>query len=324
MKRRNPKSRLILTSLLLAVCNGFGFSSFQNVACHESGNSYIDVVSQNDGFIAITNKGRIDWISDNGEVIKTKSLSGEEFREALITNQQLIIVGTQGSMFYQKKDEAFQLIESDITQTINCLAQFKNQIIAGYNSGDLRIVNPGKPHEINHLGLKGNIVSLSSNAFNCYGVTDQGEIFHTNDGLNWAIFDFNKVYDGYYKACSFGKVLVTPKQIAIIGKYNDGLPVLFFSSAGNVWSERPLTYTDEQGFNAQLGDIPSDIYYDSLKDRFILLCSNGIIMTIPSCSHCNKLYKITDNNLSGISGNEHALIIVGDDDYFKIINTDFL
>jgi hypothetical protein len=102
------------------------------------------------------------------------------------------------------------------------------------------------------------------------------------------------------------------------------LPVLIFSSAGNVWSERPLTFNDEQGFNAQLSEIPNDIYYDSLNDQFILLCTNGMIMTIPSCSHCNKLYKVTDKNLRGISGNEHALILVGDDNFIMTINADNL
>lgn len=324
MKMRNPKSILILTSVLLAVCCGFGFSSFPEPNFGEIPGSYFDVVSQSDGFIAITNDGRIDWISDNGTVINTKSLKGEEFQTALIDNQQLIIAGAQGSIFYFQKGAGFQKIESGTTQTINCLAEFKNQIIAGYDGGELRILNPGETHKITRLGLKGNIVSLSSNALNCYGVTDQGEIIHTSNGLNWTIFDFNKVYDGYYKACSFEKVLVTPKQIAVIGKNVDGLPVLLFSSAGNVWSERPLTYTDEQGFYAQLSELPNDIYYDSSKDQFVLLCSNGNIMTIPSCSHCNKLYKITDKNLRGISGNEHALILVGDDNFIKIINADTL
>jgi hypothetical protein len=310
--------------LLLAVCGGFGFSLFPDANFEKTPGSYSDVVSQKDGFIAITNDGRIDWISDNGTVTQTKSLKGEEFQTALLNDEQLIVAGVQGAMYYFQKDSAFQKIESGSTQTINCLVQFKNQIIVGYDDGELRIGNPGELFKSIQLDLKGNIVSISSNTLNCYGVTDKGEIIHSKDGLNWTIFDFNEVYDGYYKASSFEKVLVTPKQIAVIGKNVDGLPVLIFSSAGNVWSERPLTFNDEQGFNAQLSEIPNDIYYDSLNDQFILLCTNGMIMTIPSCSHCNKLYKVTDKNLRGISGNEHALILVGDDNFIMTINADNL
>jgi len=317
MKVRNPKSILILTVLLLAVCCGFGFSSFSEPNSGKNPGSYFDVVSQTEGFIAITNDGRIDWISDNGAVIKKKSLKGEEFQSVMMNNQQLIIAGAQGSMFYFEKDTVFQKIESGTTRNINCLAEFKNQIIAGNDDGELLIGNSGEPFKSIQLSLKGNIVSLSSNALNCYGVTDEGEIIQTSDGLNWTIFDFNEVYDGYYKACSFEKVLVTPKQIAVIGKNVDGSPVLLFSSKGGVWSERSLIYTNEDGLNAQLTEIPNDIYYDSLKDQFILLCSNGMIMTIPSCS-------ITDKNLRGISGNEHALILVGDDNFIKTINANNL
>lgn len=324
MKRGNPISILILTCLLLVVCSGFGFSSFPDVTCKEIQSSYSGVVSQAKGFVAITNDGRIDWISENGKVIRTKKIDGEKFNSVLINNKQVIVSGVQGTLFYFENDTTFQKINIGTSQTINCLAQFKNQIIAGYDDGELRIGKSGESFKNVRLDLKGNIVSLSSGALECYGVTDQGEIIHTNDGLNWTIFDFNKVYDGYYKACTFIKVLSTTSQIAVIGKNGDGLPVMYFSSKGNVWAERPLLYTDEEGFKAYLNDIPEDIYYDSLKDQFILLCSVGKLMTIPSCSHCQKLYEISENILHAISGNELNIIIVGDKNYIRIINTEIL
>lgn len=324
MKRGNPISILILASLLLVVCSGFGFSSFPNIESQEIQSSYSGVASQANRFVAITNDGRIDWISEKGTVIQTKRIEGEAFKSVLITNQQVIVAGARGSLFYSENDTAFQKIDASITQTINCLALFKNQIVAGCDNGELLIGNSGESFKNVRLNLKGNIVSLCSGALECYGVTDRGEIIHTNDGSNWAIFDFNKVYDGYYKACSFIKVLTTASQIAVIGKNVDGLPVLFFSSKGNVWSERPLIYTDENGFNAQLSDIPDDIYFDFNRDQFVLLFPGGKLMTIPSCSHCQKIYEISENKCNAISGNEHSIIVVGENDYIKIINTDNL
>jgi hypothetical protein len=322
--RGNSKQILILTSLLLAVSNCFGFSAFINTNIREMPGSYLAVVSQADGFVAITNDGRIDWISDKGTVTKTKSIKGEELQTALICKRQLIVSGVQGSLFYSENDTTFTKIDCGATQTIKCLAQFENQMIAGCGGGELRIGNPGNPFKSIRLELKGNIVSLSSGASGCYGLTDRGEIIYTTDGLNWTIFDFNDVYKGYYKACSFVKILAAANQIVVAGKNEDGLPVLFFSSKGNVWSERPLIYTDEKGFNADLVDIPNDIYYDNSKDQFILVCTNGKLMTIPSCSHCNKLYEISGNNLTGISGNENNIIVVGDNNYFRIITANEL
>lgn len=324
MKITNLKSKLFLSSLLLVACCGFGFSSFPENNTPKISGSYSHVVSLPDGFVAITTDGRIDWISDNGKVFQTKKIEGEELQSALINNQQLIVSGVQGSMFYFEKDTIFQKIDSGSNQTINCLTEFKNKIIVGCDNGELRIGNPKEPMKSIRLDLKGNIVSISSNDLKCYGVTDQGEIIHTNDGLNWVIFDFNKVYNGYYKACSFIKVLSTPKQIAVIGINEDDLPVLLFSSEGNVWSERSLIYTNENGFNDYLDDIPNDIYYDKSTDQFIMICTNGKLMIIPSCSHCNKLYAISENNLKGISGNEHHVIIIGDNNYLRIINANTL
>jgi hypothetical protein len=168
--------------------------------------------------------------------------------------------------------------------------------------------------------LKGNIVSLSSGINDCWGVTDQGEIISSKDGLNWTIFDFNSVYKGYYETCKFIKVETTPNQIAVLGINDEGLPVLFFSSKGNVWTERSLLFTNEEGVPEMLNEIPTDIFYDENNDQFILSDKQGGIMTIPSCSHCQKRYKISNEKLNAIAGNNLKIIIVGENNLKKIIN----
>lgn len=320
MIKGNSKSIFLLASLLFAVCIGFGFSSFPCCSIQESQEKYVDVVSQGDGFIAFTNESRIDWISKTGKLVKTKNIQGELLNCLAAKEQKVIVAGERGVIYSSQNDSFFRKIESGTTKNINCIVLFRNSIIAGTDGGELRIGKNGGVFEPVQLKLKGNIVSLSAGTSVCYGISDQGEIIHSDDGQNWIIFDFNEVYKGYYKTCTFSKVLVTPKQIALVGKNDEDFPVLFFSSAGNVWSERPLIYTDEDGFNAQLNDIPIDLSYDQINDQFILICSEGKLLTIPSCSHCNKLYKISENKLNGISGNERAIIIVGNNNYFKIIN----
>jgi hypothetical protein len=321
---RNPKSIILLASLLLVVCNGFGFPSFPYSSIQESQENYIEVVSQGEGFIAITNKSRVDWISETGKPDQTKNIQGEQLNCLAVKEQQVIVAGNNGTLYYSQNDSLFRKIESGTTKNINCVALFRNKIIAGTDGGELRIGNAVGAFVSVQFKLKGNIVSLFAEASVCYGVSDQGEIIHSSDGENWTIFDFNEVYKGYYKACAFNKIIVTPTQIAVIGKSFENLPVLYFSSAGNVWSERQLIYTDEEGFNALLNNIPSNIYYNSSKDQFLLLCANGMLMTIPSCSHCQKLYKISDKNLYGISGNENEIIMVGDNNYIKTIKTELL
>ena len=69
-----------------------------------------------------------------------------------------------------------------------------------------------------------------------------------------------------------------------------------------------------------LEDVPSDLLYNPYEDQFLLCCSKGKVMIIPSCSHCNKLYEYTTADLKGIAGNENILMIAGDNYYTKVIN----
>ncbi len=323
MKLGNPKSILVITTLLLVVYSGFGFS-LPHFTVAEIPENYVDVVSYSKGFIAITNEGRIDWISEKGDITQTRRIEGETVSNLIANGQQVIASGIRGQIFCIENDETIKKVACNTTKEVNCMVQFRNKIIAGCNNGELQIGDSKTQFETIHLDLNGNIVSLSSENSVCYGVTDEGEIIHSTDGQSWTIFNFNEIYKGYYKTCSFKKVLSTPKQITVLGINKDGFPVLFFSSKGNVWTERPLIYSDEEGFNTQLTDIPNDIYFDAAKDQFILLCSDGKLMTIPSCSHCQKLYKISDEKLNSISGSENDIILVGDNNYIKIINGDLL
>ena len=90
---------------------------------------------------------------------------------------------------------------------------------------------------------------------------------------------------------------------------------------GNVWTERTLNYTDEQGMSALLEFVPYDIFYDNSKDQFMLACSKGKIMTIPSCSHCNKLYALSTSDIMGITGDENTIIVVGQSFFIMAIDT---
>jgi len=281
---------------------------------------YKALISYQDGFIAAGSGGRIDWISTSGEITKSEKFPDEEFNCLLACNEQVIVAGNNGSMLISSGIGTFRKVDCGTKMNIHTLVFFKEMILAGADQGLMLIGDKKGLFREKQLALKGDIVSLSATISDCYGVTDQGEIIHSTDGVNWTVFDFNKTYAGYYKACHFTRVLVTENQIAVTGKYDDGTPALLFSAQGNVWTERVLNYTDEKGIEASLADIPSDLYYNSPEDQFILCCSKGTLMTIPACSHCNKLYAFSTADLRAISANGKTVMIVGDHYYIKAIN----
>ena len=278
---------------------------------------YTAIANYNDGFIATGTDGRIDWISITGKITRSEKISGFRFN-CLLTNDQFIIAaGDHGNVAISAKNQPFQKIESGTDKNINSITLFDEFVIAGTDDGELLLGDPDGFFQIIRLNVKGNITSFSSNKTDCYGVTDEGEIMHSKDGLNWNISDFNQEYNGFYKACSFKKVLLTDNRIAVIGIHTDGSPAVLFSSQGNVWTERSLNYTDDQGRDGYLEIAPNDIIYDDFTDQFYLSCNNGKLMTLPSCTHCNELWAISSEglDLTGISISEDKMIIVGEN-YF--------
>ncbi len=320
----NLKAPFVLISalFLLLVCGGSSFSSMvidANAGYKKKG--YNAIINYEDGFIAVGSNGRIDRISKSGDIVKSERFPEVEFKSLLSHGQTIIAVGDEGSILISADKGVFKKIDGGTHKNINSLVPFNDYIIAGSDGGELLIGDETGTFEKIQLALEGNIVSLSAGVSRCYGVTDQGEIIHTEDGVSWKIFDFNNFYSGYYKPCRFTSVLVTENQIAVTGKNQDGLPVLIFSSQGNVWTERELNYTDEQGMTSYLKEVPNNIFYDFSREQFVLICDKGKMMTIPSCSHCNKLFELTiEEDLTGISSNENKLIIVGENYYIKVIN----
>jgi hypothetical protein len=292
------------------------------VASMKEGKSagYTSVTRYKDGFLAAGSDGRMDWISITGKITKSKSFPGESFNCVFSDDKIIIAAGDNRSMRISNDGELFRKIENGLNRNINSLTLFKGNIIAGADDGIIIYGDPDGVLKETKLNLKGNIVSVSSRISDCYGVTDEGEIIHTKDGILWDIFDFNRVYSGYYKTCFFNKVLVTENRIAVAGIHADGSPVLMFSNQGGVWTERPLNYTDDQGANLFLSDQPNDILYDDVADQFYLACNGGHLMQLPSCSHCNKVASFQVGDIEGISLFDNTMLIVGSNYFIKSIN----
>jgi len=284
---------------------------------------YNSVTGYNDMFLAAGSGGRIDWITFSGRVIRTESFPGEVLNSIISDNKNIIAAGEKGILRISLDGKSFVKAESGTNADINSVIIFRSAIIAGADKGRILRGDPGGSFSALDLNLKGNIVSLSARLTDCYGVTDAGEIIHSIDGVNWDIFDFNQVYKGYYKPCSFTSVLVTLNRIAVAGKQDDGSPVVAFSNQGNVWTERILNYADEQGFRELITEIPNSILYDETGDQYILACNNGTLILLPECSQCNKVTKVSDVDLRGLFFNASKMMIVGDNYFTRIMNIDW-
>jgi hypothetical protein len=333
MSHRNHKSCLIILGSIFLIfpdsaqlknttLNTIGESDSASGDYYETTKlkGYNSVTGYNDMFLAAGSEGRIDWISFSGKITRTESFAGEEFNCIISDNKNIIVAGEKGVIRISVDGKSFGKVESGTVRDINSVIIFNSTIIGGADGGIIILGNQGGSFNALDLNLKGNIVSLSARSSDCYGVTDAGEIIHSVDGIHWDIFDYNRVYSGYYKPCSFTGVLVTQNRIAVAGRQDDDSPVVAFSNQGNVWTERILSYTNDQGSREFLTEIPNSIIYDEAGDQFILGCDNGTLILLPPCSQCNKVSKVSDTDLRGLSLIGSKMLVVGDDYFTRMMN----
>ena len=155
---------------------------------------------------------------------------------------------------------------------------------------------PSGPAHIPPSGyVKGEIIDTTANDYATFGLTDAGEIFWSRDGQSWTVIDFNEAYRGFYEPVRFVGIAAGKGSVAIVGTYEKtGAPAMFVSSMGNVWTERGLTYSqDEELF--ELTEAPLAIRADLERDEFVLTCTDGVLFFVPPCSHCNRKVYVGDD-----------------------------
>ncbi len=176
-------------------------------------------------------------------------------------------------------------------QSITAITNFKDRVIAGSSEGGLFFLENDELHKLN-VEIKGAVTSLDATATQCFGVSSEGFIFSSKNGRDWTVFDFNGYYSDYYGKCEFVAVAIGADRVAVLGQESDGKPVLYTSAKGTVWAARELKYEDKNN-NFILADYPPrDLVYNPAKDEFIVIFEWGKMMTVPTCSHCNKLLSL--------------------------------
>ena len=271
---------------------------------------YRNITTCENYFIAVGTGGRIDRISTSGEVTKLSSSSNENLNDAICLNGKIIVVGDKGTILISENEEPFIEVKSGTKENINSVAALGNLVIAVANNGVILTSEEANEWKEILLPVKGDIISVSSDKTKCVGITNMGEIVSSIDAINWNVFDYNKHYKGFNKPCSFKSIYVSRNWITIVGEHEDKTPVALFSPQGKVWTERSLNYTDELGDPHVFTDSPNDIGYDPMEDQFFIVCKNGNVSVLTTCTKCNTAHLISDTNLTAVACLDNFLMIV--------------
>ena len=271
-----------------------------------------------DQYIATGADGRIDNISIHGESVTIDKSSQYRLNCAFSNDNIFIAVGEHGSIVYSVDGKVFNQAKSGTDKNIRGITSRNGLIITGAENGTILTSQDGKVWNLVETKAKGNILSLSSNNSFFIGVTDAGEIIKSTDGYKWEIKDYNKEYAGFNPYLKFKKILAVDNNIIIIGTHEDGSPAILSSSLGTVWAERLSVYIDEEDRINYLTNTPNDLAYDPDQEQFILGCENGELFTLPGCSKCNKLIKISECDLNAIIY-DNSFLLIGAADYSVLI-----
>ena len=214
------------------------------------------------------------------------SARGQDLRTGIALDSQYLAAGE----FLAWLDEDGNILRTKpLERTLTALVDCSGSLYALDTEGLLLFELDGDGHFIGleSLPAQGRLRGLAADGDALWAVTDAGEILHRNGASGWTVLDFNAQYDGYYPSMEFWAVAAGGGSIMVAGITPGGTPAVFTSSRGTVWSERSLDYS-EMGSTFSFTALPMALSYDSVQDRFYLLGSDGEVLALPGCSHCNS------------------------------------
>ena len=131
--------------------------------------------------------------------------------------------------------------------------------------------------------------------------TDYQEICITNQNMLRITYadgtvtelDFNACYRGYYPACRFTAAASGGRQLYAAGTDAEGVPHLFVSGTGSVWSPVSIQSHTTPVPLCEYGDIVR-ILYDSAGQTPYLVTRAGYLVILPDCPKCVRARKVSD------------------------------
>ena len=182
-------------------------------------------------------------------------------------------------------------------------------------SGDcmvMKVERSGKSSRLCNRQVTNNadkVVGIACSGKKTFILTAYGTILSTDDNCkSFKALDFNGTYFLYYEQTRFSTICASDNSIFIAGTHDDGTPAVYTSAAGNIWSERTLTYT-ESGQSLSLVHRPLSMAYDARMDRFVLGCTDGYLYYLPGCTHCDAIEKKADHDIRSVAFNGGVSLI---------------
>lgn len=278
---------------------------------------YRDAITYEDGFLVVGTEGRIDFITNDGQVEKrgsgtTATLSG--------------MYNDDGYVMICAEDGTVLGSPDGINYTISKVGDEKLLGITVYNNTAFTVSDQGTVYsshdlvewEATRFNGVDSAVGIASDDQCVVVVSEDTDILVSLDGENWDYQNYNEVYEGLSYSYGFRRVVGAGATFFILGYYldNPNIPALLYSETGEVLMEKALLEINGEAPTGEKPIVPNDLGIDI--DQLYAPCEDGSVLTVTSCVVCNELQQMEKVPLNAIALNEQIVLLVGEDYFFSL------
>lgn len=312
-KRSDMKMPSISGSKLKTVSEQ-NFSELWTANAHSEDRAYYDAISWKDGFLAAGSQGRVTRIGLDGSSELLLETHEDTFLDIAAGGGTAAAISLSGTV--AAVDEGGEIVTYSAKEghTYSSICFFRGQWLTGGSGGWLLQAADLSTWQPLEVPISGTITGLAATEDRCIGVTDQGEIFTSADGIHWSVLNYNEYYQ---QSISLQGIEALDAMFWAYGTRPDGTSTLILSMEGGVWLERSLILEGQSQqadlSRLEIGGLCSD------GEQAIAALSDGTALTMPSCAVCNKLTRIADWQLEAAAYNGGKLLFAGEGYQYQIL-----
>lgn len=268
--------------------------------------AYLDAEAYGTGFAAVGTEGRFDLIGTDGTITKLESDADCELLSLAVNAEHAVAAGEDGTVVVLTEENDITVYSAKVSTDLYSVSFFNGNYFFGTENGRILKTSDFQTWETVEPGLLGTVTGLAANEERCILVTDQGETATTTDGENWSLLNYNEYYS---ENISFRNLESCGSGFVALGDDETGMERGLETLEGGVWAERGFL-TQEEEENGMTPAKVSSVCWDGEQAYGARL--DGQVLTMPSCTKCNKTQQVGEGELYAAACNEKFLLFAGE------------
>ncbi len=283
---------------------------------------YTCATTLNDGFIACGSGGRVDTITNDGEVTTLVSGTAERLNSVFTEDDNILISGNNGTLLMSNDAGAsFRKVNCGAGGNLNGAVVYEDVM---YAAGEGGVIYRQGSAGWNKLQMETDheIISLIVTNYCIAAVTAETDVYYSEDGEDWEYMNFNEDYDGLYPRYVFTKAVGAGETFFVIGyqEENPELPLIMFTETCQVWMQKEMMKINDEPVTGEENIHIHDIAFN--VDQIVGVLDDGRILSITECSVCNEEMQLEEQKgLWATAVNENGVLVCGEEFFSRVLGS---